>query len=241
MSLQFVQLIGKLVKFRLMQVTEKRCNPSLVRNGHFFEEMLSFGSQADIVGATILRIVKPQDQTVLDEPIGQCGDVSTTYHQQSRQVLHLDPFRIAIELGHQVEARQGSLKVIAQLCTQPGFHEVIAGKQAYPHAQGSVVVVTGRGVGQSVRCWLAGGRSNAFGHRLCQSWLIQIGAGDRRDRRFMRYCNSAAIPELFMHERVGAYLVASSHSSQVNLIEGGHITRLSCIEAEDSSAATGTP
>ena len=54
----------------------------------------------------------------------------------------------ALQLGHQVEARQGGVEVVAQPAADLAFDQVAAGQHAQPQAQR--VVVVGRGAGFQV-------------------------------------------------------------------------------------------
>ena len=87
------------------------------------------------ISATILGVVHADDQTFLLELIREPGHVAAAHHQSLRQLVHLQPAGIALELRHQIEARQRD----AELCAQPPadfrFDEVRAGEQAQPQLE----------------------------------------------------------------------------------------------------------
>jgi hypothetical protein len=50
---------------------------------------------------------------------------------------------MALELGHQVEARQGGAEVLAEAGTYAALNELGAGEQPQPDAQRAMVVAAG--------------------------------------------------------------------------------------------------
>jgi hypothetical protein len=71
------------------------------------------------------------------------GDVAAGDHQQARQLVHPEALGMALELRHQVEARQRGGEALAQPRAHHALDHLGAGEQPQPDAQGAVVIGAG--------------------------------------------------------------------------------------------------
>ena len=67
------------------------------------------------------------------------GDVAAGDHQQARELVHLQALAVALELRHQVEARQRGAEALAQPRAHAALDQLGAGEQPQPDAQRAVV------------------------------------------------------------------------------------------------------
>ncbi len=74
---------------------------------HAAELAASFARQPDAKGATVGGVRLTHHELLLLEHVGDAGDVAAGHHHALRQLAHLETVRRAVELRHQVEARQG--------------------------------------------------------------------------------------------------------------------------------------
>ena len=135
MLFDFAQQLVQGVDLARRQTAEGLDNPAFVPACHFVKNLAPAGGQAHAVGAAVARNVHPFDQAFGHELVGDAGDVAAGNHHATRQLVHLQPVRIALELGHQVKTRQGGVELFAQLPAHLFFNQLRAGQQAQPQAQ----------------------------------------------------------------------------------------------------------
>ena len=113
--LQLGEQLEQLVLLAARQAGEQLDHPFLVRARHLGEGLASPARvEADAERAPVGGLVEPLDQALLLELVDDGGDVAAGHHQQARQLVHLQPLGMALELRHQVEARQRGGELLAQ-------------------------------------------------------------------------------------------------------------------------------
>ena len=85
------------------------------------------------------------DQALGHELVGDAGDVATGDHEPVRELFHLQAVGVAFELGHEVEARQGGVELLAQAGAHALLDQLRAGQQPQPQAQLVGVFAVGAG------------------------------------------------------------------------------------------------
>src|SRR5512145_2799946 len=111
-----------------------------MRARHLGEALLAAGRQADAECAPVIGLVEPLDQALLLELVDDRGDVAAGDHQQARELVHFEPLAVALELRHQVEARQRGAELLAQARAHAPFDELSAGEKPEPDPQRAMVV-----------------------------------------------------------------------------------------------------
>ena len=67
--------------------------------------------------------------------VGDAGDVAAGHHHAARQLVHLQAFGLALELRHQVKARQGGVKLLTQLGAHLLFDQLREREHSQPEPQ----------------------------------------------------------------------------------------------------------
>jgi hypothetical protein len=112
-----------------------------VRDGHRVEAAPALGREANRVRAAVALDVAPLDQALGDELVGEARDIAARHHHPLRELAHPQPCRVALQLRHQVEARQRGREVRAQARADVALDQHRAGEKAQPQSQRVVVVV----------------------------------------------------------------------------------------------------
>ena len=108
---------------------------------HGIERALALGRELHGVGAAVADDRLAPDEPFGDELVGDARDVAAGDHEAARQLAHLEPLRIALELRHQVEARQRRREALAQPRAHLAFDRQRAGEKPQPEAQRLVMIV----------------------------------------------------------------------------------------------------
>jgi hypothetical protein len=86
-------------------------------------------------GAAVARIVAPLHQPLGHQLVGEAGHVAARHHQPSRQLPHLEPLGVPLQLRHEVEAGQRrAFELLAQPRSQWSLDKVGAREQPQPQA-----------------------------------------------------------------------------------------------------------
>src|SRR5690606_136463 len=121
--LQLEQQGDQLPLFGGCEASHQFDDPRFVPAGHATEVAAAAGGQVDGEGPAIARILPSLDMAFLGQPVGQAGDVAAGHHQAARELAHLEALWTALELGHEVEARQRFIAFAAQAAAQAAFDE----------------------------------------------------------------------------------------------------------------------
>ena len=116
-------------------------DPALMLGRHGVERALPLGSQSHRVSAAIAGNSVPLDQSFGHELIGQACHVASGHHQPPRQLAHLEPFRRARELCHEVEPRQRHPELPVQSGANAPLDQRRAGQQTQPQLERSMICV----------------------------------------------------------------------------------------------------
>ena len=119
-------------------------HPPFVLDGHRVELPLAFRRKTHVVSPSIAGNPAPDDQSFCDELIGETRHVAAGDHQPARQLAHLEPARLAIELRHHVEAWQRRVEAYSQPLSHMALDGGRACQQAQPQSQRRVIVVERR-------------------------------------------------------------------------------------------------
>ena len=130
-------------------------DPCRVRLRHGVELLAALGGQPHQVGAPVALDLGALDQTFGLQLVGDAGDIAARHHHAARQLVHAHALGLALELRHQVEARQRGAPLLAQIGAHLLFNQLRAGEQAQPQAQ--LIGVFGVGAGFQIHrvtpCW----------------------------------------------------------------------------------------
>ena len=132
------------VAFLCGNLVQQLDDPLFVLDGHRVELALAFRRQAHVVRPAIAGNPAPDDESFCDELIGEARHVAAGDHQPARQLAHLEPARLAIELRHHVEARQRRVEANAQPLAHMALDGGRACQQAQPQSQRRVIAVESR-------------------------------------------------------------------------------------------------
>ena len=116
-------------------------DPVAVRACHRAEEASPLGGQAHELRAPVLGRGPAADEALLDQAVDQSGDVAVRDHHALRQLAQRHRLRRAVELRHQIEARQRDVEAVAQAPTDLALDHLLAGEQPQPQAQLVLVIV----------------------------------------------------------------------------------------------------
>ena len=89
-----------------------------------------------VEGAPVAHAPGALDQTFGLQLVGDAGDVAARHHHAARQLVHLQPVRVALQLRHQVEPGQRGFKLRAQLGAHLLFDQLRQRQHAQPEPQG---------------------------------------------------------------------------------------------------------
>ena len=107
---------------------------------HRAERAPALGGEAHDLGAAVVRRGAAVEQALLDQALGEPGDVAVRHHHALRQLAERHAVRRLVELRHQVEARQGHVEAVAQPAAHLALDQRRAGEQPQPQAQFGLVV-----------------------------------------------------------------------------------------------------
>jgi hypothetical protein len=82
---------------------------------HVVEGLAALGGEAHAVGAPVALHLDALHQAFGDQLVGDAGDVAAGHHHAARQLVHAQALGRALQLRHQVEARQRGVELLAQL------------------------------------------------------------------------------------------------------------------------------
>src|SRR5436190_1450340 len=130
----------QLVLLAARKTGEHLDHPLLVRACHLGKGALAVLRQVDAEGAPVGRLIEPLDQAFLLELVDDRSDVAAGDHQQARELVHLQAVRTALELRHEIEARQRRREPLAQPRAHHALDHLRAGEEPEPDAQRPVIV-----------------------------------------------------------------------------------------------------
>src|ERR1700682_1359886 len=132
---------------RLLFVTgesfQKLDDPLLMLDGHFTEALESGLSELHGYSTTITGIQRSNHPPFSLELIGDARNIPSGNHQALRDLIHVQAVWVALQLRHQIKARQGSLKILPYPPANMVLDAHVAGQQAKPQAQ-RLMVILGR-------------------------------------------------------------------------------------------------
>ena len=90
-----------------IEVAEHVGDPALVRGGHGIESLAARLGKGDGLRAPVIGVGTPLDIARLDQSLDEARHVAGRDHHAARDLGEDQPVRLAPQLRHQVEARQG--------------------------------------------------------------------------------------------------------------------------------------
>jgi len=93
------------------------------------------GRAANAPGAAVALDVDALHQPLGHELVGDAGHVAARHHHAARELVHLESLGRALELRHQVEARQRGGELRAQSVAHLLLDQLGAGEQPKPQPQ----------------------------------------------------------------------------------------------------------
>src|SRR6185312_5584441 len=141
MVLQLTEEVQQLLLLPRRQGAEEVDDPSLVLGGHAAELALTLGSESDAEDATVGGVDLAHDQAFLLQAVRDPGDIAPGHHHALRELAHLQALRGALQLRHEVEARQRGVEARLQVLADPAPDLVGAGEEPQPQAQRHVMVI----------------------------------------------------------------------------------------------------
>src|SRR5487761_436555 len=139
--LELPQKVHQLLFLPRGQGAEEIDDPALVLGGHAPELALTLGSELDAVDAPVGGVDLAHDQAFLLQAIRDAGDVAAGDHHALRELAHLQALRGALQLRHQIEARQRGVEARLQALAHPALDLVGAGEEPQPESQRRMVIV----------------------------------------------------------------------------------------------------
>ena len=131
---QRLDLVGGQVR-RTSRAIQSSC---VARHGA--EDAAALGGEADDLRAPVVAAMARVDQALLDQPVDQAGDVAVRHHHALRQFAERHAVRRAVELRHQVEARQRDVE-LSRRRRRTSLSISVVQVSSRSHSRSSVLVV----------------------------------------------------------------------------------------------------
>src|SRR5690348_10676546 len=135
MVLQPTEEVHQLLLLPRRQGAEEIDDPSLVLGSHAAELALTLGSELDAEVAALGGVDLPHDQALLLQAVSDPGDIASGHHHALQELAHLQALWGALQLCHEVEARQSGVEARLQVLADPAPDLVGAGEEPQPQAQ----------------------------------------------------------------------------------------------------------
>src|SRR3569833_838206 len=139
--LELAQQVEELLLLFLTQDAEEIDDPLLVLGSHALELTLTFRREIDSKNTAIGRVDFAYDKAFFLEAVRDAGDITPCHHHPLRQLAHFQALGRALELRHEVEARQGRIEARLQVLPNTVLVLVRSGQNAQPQSQRYVVIV----------------------------------------------------------------------------------------------------
>src|SRR4029077_10144085 len=112
-------------------------------HGHFAKTLQPGKSQLDGEGATVARTRSADHQAFTFKLVSNSRYVPARYHQLPGEFVHSQSAGAALQLCHQIEARQCGIELAPQAKPNMVLNAYCAREQTQPQAQGMVVALLG--------------------------------------------------------------------------------------------------
>ena len=131
--------------FAFAQARECIDDPAFMHLRHFSEHLAPRFSQANAQRTPIIGDSAALHQTFGFELVSDASHVAAGHHHASRQLIHLEALGRALQLRHQIKARQRSFELLTQTAAHPLLNQLRAGQHAQPQPQCIVMILVGTG------------------------------------------------------------------------------------------------
>src|SRR5262249_1902563 len=120
--------------------TQELVDPTLMRRCHFHERGMALGSQPHEGRPAITVALRAHDESVLHQPVDDAGDVAVRHQQETGNLAHQHPVRLAIERRHHVETRERDIELRLEALARLALDEPGCAQQPDPQPQSRLAV-----------------------------------------------------------------------------------------------------